>query len=60
MSIFVHLEGFRQGSLSTFCGCHIGMRFSKLHFEHPREDLGFISSAEALPQLRGQLDVLLI
>jgi hypothetical protein len=51
MWIFVHLEGFRHGSLSTFYGCHIGVGFGKLHFEHPGEDLGFLSSAEALPQL---------
>jgi hypothetical protein len=51
MSLFIHLECFRHGSLSTLCGCHIGVRFSKLHFEHPGEDLGFLSSAETLPQL---------
>jgi hypothetical protein len=49
MSIFVHLEGFRHGSLLTFCGCHIGVRFSKLHLEHPDEDLGFIDPVKALP-----------
>jgi hypothetical protein len=44
----------------TFCSCYIGMGFGKLHFEHPREDLGFLSSAEALPQLYGLLVILLI
>jgi len=44
----------------TFCGCHIGVRLSELHFEHPREDLGFLGSSEALPQLRGLPIILLI
>jgi hypothetical protein len=51
MSLFIHLECFRHGSLSTLCGYHIGVRFSKLHFKHPGEDLGFLSSTETLPQL---------
>jgi hypothetical protein len=58
MSIFVHLEGFRHGSLSTFYGCHIGVRFSNL--EHPNEDLGFVGPVKALLQLRGMLVILLI
>jgi hypothetical protein len=49
MSIFVHFEGFRRGRLSTFYGCHIGVHFSKLHFEHPGEDLGFLGPVKALP-----------
>jgi hypothetical protein len=60
MSLFIHLECFRHGSLSTLCGRHIGVGFSKLHFEHPGEDLGFLSSAEIAPQLCGLLVVLLI
>jgi hypothetical protein len=36
------------------------MSFSKLHFEHPGEDLGFLSTVETLPQLRGLSVVLLI
>jgi hypothetical protein len=36
------------------------MGFSKLHFEHPREDLGFLSTAETHPQLQGLSVVLLI
>jgi hypothetical protein len=36
------------------------MGFSKLHFKHPGKDLGFLSSAEALPQLRGLPVILLI
>jgi hypothetical protein len=60
MSIFVHLEGFRHGSLLTLGSCHIGVGFSKLHFEHPGEDLGFLSSAEALPQLRGLSVIMLV
>jgi hypothetical protein len=51
MSLLIHLECFRHGSLSTLCGCHIGVRFSKLHFEHPGEDLGFLSSVKTLSQL---------
>ena len=58
--IFSLLQGFRHGSLTTFCGCHIGVRLSELHFEHPRKDLDFLSSAEALPQLLGLPVVLLI
>ena len=49
--IFGLLQGFRHGSLMTFCDYHIGMRFSELHLEHPREDLGFLGSAEVHPQL---------
>jgi hypothetical protein len=49
MSVLVHLDGFCHGSLPTLSGCYIGMGFSKLHFEHPGEDLGFLSMAEALP-----------
>jgi hypothetical protein len=51
MSVSVHLDGFCHGSLSTLSGRYIVMGFSKLHFEHPREDLGFLSTAETLPQL---------
>jgi len=36
------------------------MRFSKLHLEHPGEDLSFLGSPEALPQLRGLPVILLI
>ena len=36
------------------------MRFGKLHLEHRGEDLGFLGSTEALPQLRGLLVKLLI
>jgi hypothetical protein len=36
------------------------MSFGKLHFENLREDLGFLSSAETLPQLRGLSVILLI
>ena len=60
MPIFSLLQGFRHGSLTTFCGCHIGVRLSELHFEHPREDLGFLGPPKALPQLRGLSVVLLI
>jgi hypothetical protein len=60
MSIFIHLDGFCHGSLLTLHGCNIGMGFSKLHFKYPREDLGFLNSVEALPQLRGLPIVLLI
>jgi hypothetical protein len=49
MSVLVHLDGFYHGSLPTLSGRYIGMGFSKLHFEHLGEDLGFLSMAEALP-----------
>jgi hypothetical protein len=52
--------GFRQGSLSTFCICQAGVCFSKLHFKHPGEDLGFLSSAKALPQLHSLPIILFI
>jgi hypothetical protein len=51
MSIFIHLEVFCHGSLSTFYSCYIGMGLNKLHFKHPGEYLGFLNSAKALPQL---------
>ena len=51
MLIFNRLWGFQHGSLSTLYGYRIGMRFSKLHLEPPGEDLGFLGSLEALPQL---------
>jgi hypothetical protein len=60
MSVLVRLNGFCHGSLSTLSGLYISMGFSKLHFEHPGEDLIFISMTEALPQLRGLSVVLLI
>ena len=60
MPIFSLLQSFRHGSLLTLCGYRTGMRFGKLHLEHPGEHLGFLDSLEALPQLRGLLVILLI
>ena len=60
MSIFSLFQSFRHGSLPTLSGCRTGMRFGKLHLEHPREDLEFLGSPEALPQLQGLLVILLI
>ena len=60
MPIFSLLQSFQHGSLSTLSGRCTGMRFDKLHLEHPGEDLGLLGSAEALPQLRGLPVILLI
>ena len=51
MPIFGLLLGFRHGSLLTLYGYHTSMRFSELHLEHPGDDLGFLGSPKALPQL---------
>ena len=47
--IFSLLQSFQHGSLPTLCGYRTGMRFGKLHLEHPGEDLSILGSPEALP-----------
>ena len=60
MPIFSLLQSFQHDSLLTLNGCCTGMCFGKLHLEHLGEDLGFLGSPEALPQLRGLLVILII
>ena len=59
MLIFSLLQCFQHGSLLTLRGYRTVMHFGELHLEHPREDLGFLGSPEAL-QLQGLLVILLI
>ena len=60
MPIFSLLQGFRHGSLPALSSCSTGMRFGKLHLEHPVEDLGFIDALKVRPQLQGFPFILLI
>jgi hypothetical protein len=35
--------------MAAFLQLHIGVRFSKLHLEHPDEDVDFFGPVKALP-----------